>query len=266
MEQYGLEAYTEIDYCTTKKSEEFTIDYLDVGFVLLCLAILSATFWATIYDFYIKPGKEEQKYLRGVPRDLSDMVLAFSFPRNWASLINIGGRKANPQNTLADDFAFFESIRIIVMVFNSIVHIWSTLCSLPSANPSLFEKYAYEVIFRIMSGATFTNQIFLTFAGFLLTRSAVRDLSKGKVFTFGDLYDDLKKRYWRLTPLYAFAIFMEATVVRHTYDGAFWQNYWMEDYGNCRQNWWTNLLYVHNLVDPRYQCILPSKCMLLPFN
>lgn len=262
LQRYGLEAYTEIDYCSTNDTEP--VDWLDVLALVVVGVIIAWTLVGTAYDLSVKPEEECPEYFQKDPAGASKLLLAFSVPRNYTSLVtvtkrSVGHLQSSDDERLTNDFAFFEGIRILTMIVNIHVHLWATMASLPSANGDAFERESYEFGFKFSCGATFTNQIYLFFGGFLLTRSAVRDIKKGRKFTFSDLYDDLKKRYWRLTPLYAFMILMEATWIRHMYSGPMWQNYWMEDHGNCRQNWWLNLLYLHNVIDPKYQCILPSK-------
>lgn len=60
----------------------------------------------------------------------------------------------------------------------------------------------------------------------------------------------LSYSFFRLTPCYAILIGISATLVTYTGNGPQW---WLggidvgEEY--CKKNWWTNLLYINNLVN-----------------
>ena len=54
----------------------------------------------------------------------------------------------------------------------------------------------------------------------------------------------------RLTPTYAFILAIMSSVIVYCGDGPYWDNVrTMSD--KCRANWWTNMLYINNLV--RYE-------------
>lgn len=55
--------------------------------------------------------------------------------------------------------------------------------------------------------------------------------------------------FYRLTPSYAFVIFFQATMLYHTGTGALWEPIVGQERKDCRQNWWTGILYISNLVN-----------------
>ena len=59
----------------------------------------------------------------------------------------------------------------------------------------------------------------------------------------------------RLTPVYAILIFNFTSLVVYFGDGPLWAytDPTNTSYNACKDNWWTNLLYVNNLVHPSHQ-------------
>lgn len=194
----------------------------------------------------------------------SRVLLSFSIPRNWNQLINQPETNNNRPNI--EDFTYFESIKIIVMIGNTVVHIFSVLSMIPSLNHDVLETNSQSFIHKIFSGATFTNQIYLGIAGFLLTLAPAKQIKQGKVLTSADFWDALQKRYLRLTPLHAFAILLEATWISKMYNGPIWQQLAGQERASCRANWWSNLLYINNFIGADEPCILPSKYYVVSLN
>ncbi len=59
----------------------------------------------------------------------------------------------------------------------------------------------------------------------------------------------LRAYVFRLTPVYAVIIFSTVALTKYVTLGP----YWTDDVGQtvvCHKNWWTNLLYINNLVHP----------------
>lgn len=58
--------------------------------------------------------------------------------------------------------------------------------------------------------------------------------------------------FFRLTPVYAFVIFYYATLFYHIGSGPLWNLIIQPEVEDCRDNWWTNLLYVNNYVNAKH--------------
>ncbi|XP_063699368.1 nose resistant to fluoxetine protein 6-like [Culicoides brevitarsis] len=258
LNEYGLESWSEIEFCNTNESESFSIDLLDFFALVVVLSLIALTLIGSLYDAQLRDeGGKNPEHYRKFPINSNRTLLAFSVVRNWNQLVN-HPEPVNNNRPPADDFTYFESIKIIVMLGNTVVHIFSILSMLPSMNHDVLETNSQNFIHKIFSGATFTNQIYLAIAGFLLTLGPAKQIKQGKVLTTSDFWDALKKRYLRLTPLHAFAILMEATWVSKAYNGPIWAQLAGQERASCRANWWTNLLYINNFVGAGEPCILPT--------
>ncbi|KAJ8938256.1 hypothetical protein NQ318_001789 [Aromia moschata] len=62
-------------------------------------------------------------------------------------------------------------------------------------------------------------------------------------------------RYIRLTPTVAVMIAFESTWLVHMGKGPQWEDFVVREYKNCRQSWWTNLLYINNYVYKKEMCL-----------
>lgn len=93
--------------------------------------------------------------------------------------------------------------------------------------------------------ATFSVDTFFLMSGMLATYNILKVLEKTK----GKLNVPMfyLHRYLRLTPTYAILIGIAATLITYAGNGPYW--YFVKAGEElCRKNWWTNILYVNNLV------------------
>ncbi|XP_019636641.1 PREDICTED: nose resistant to fluoxetine protein 6-like [Branchiostoma belcheri] len=88
---------------------------------------------------------------------------------------------------------------------------------------------------------------------YLLLRQIGKNREKGKSVPYGMLYFH---RYWRLTPTYMFVMMLYVWVLPYMFSGPFWPPAPLDP--NCGDNWWTNILYINNLVNDDRQCMIWS--------
>lgn len=69
------------------------------------------------------------------------------------------------------------------------------------------------------------------------------------------------RRYLRLTPLLGLTMACYLVLMPTLAQGPYWPD-WIDhpDYAACKDSWWTNLLYVNNLVNP-HRDVMPMGCM-----
>lgn len=60
-------------------------------------------------------------------------------------------------------------------------------------------------------------------------------------------FDNIKIYLLRLTPMYMIILMIYTCLTTYIGDGPMWPKQ-IESAENCRESWWTNLLYVNNLV------------------
>ncbi|XP_053379879.1 O-acyltransferase like protein-like isoform X2 [Mercenaria mercenaria] len=101
----------------------------------------------------------------------------------------------------------------------------------------------------------FAVDTFFVLSAFLLTWLQLKETSKKKKkCTVSDGVMYYFHRFWRLTPIYMLVIMSFACFYRYLGSGPFWPStIWAAEH--CKTVWWTNLLYVNNLVENHAQCM-----------
>ncbi|XP_078614290.1 nose resistant to fluoxetine protein 6-like [Branchiostoma floridae x Branchiostoma japonicum] len=123
-------------------------------------------------------------------------------------------------------------------------------------NWTQFEKDVETFTIQAINNASLCVDSFFFLSGLLMSYLLIKQLDKskekGKSVSYGMLYFH---RYWRLTPTYMFVMMLWMWVLPYLFSGPFVPQapYGLDD--NCRDNWWTNLLYVNNVVNPDRMCM-----------
>lgn len=90
-------------------------------------------------------------------------------------------------------------------------------------------------------------QIYFLLSGIVLALPFLERMAKHK-FNFKIFILATIGRYIRLTPAYAIVILVNATFVYRLSSGPYWEQLVGSERQRCRENWWTNVLYINNQV------------------
>ena len=114
---------------------------------------------------------------------------------------------------------------------------------------------------------------FFLISGLLMAYTTINKLRKGRQSLGGavgktGLFTML--RFFRLVPLYGVVLMFYATILPHMGSGPIWYKM-IEETGRCRQNWWTNLLFINNFHPTAFHdtCtddLLPTSVLFLGFR
>ncbi|XP_064616908.1 nose resistant to fluoxetine protein 6-like [Liolophura sinensis] len=116
--------------------------------------------------------------------------------------------------------------------------------------------YSFELIGRFtaqpIANGTYSVDSFFLLSGLLVTYLTMREMAKreGKLNWF--LY--YFHRYWRLTPPLMLIMWVYVPLFKYLGSGPFWPRDGTE-INYCQSTWWTNMLYVNNLVNAEQQCM-----------
>ncbi|KAK7482994.1 hypothetical protein BaRGS_00025771, partial [Batillaria attramentaria] len=114
----------------------------------------------------------------------------------------------------------------------------------------------YKVFDRWTMGAilsgTLSVDTFFLLSGCLTAYLFLRQTKKAGGVTCFNMIMYYVHRFWRLTPLYMFAIAVYVGVTPYLGSGPF--QFPIRDRSNCRHYWWQNLLYVNNVLDLENMC------------
>ncbi|XP_076231367.1 O-acyltransferase like protein [Calliopsis andreniformis] len=226
--------------CHTAETNQLVFDLTDWIYISI-LAIFAAIIIAsTSYDI-AKRGPP------GTPKHRKHTLLtSFSVYTNGRNLL----RTKRP----LDSIKCLDGLRYISMCW--IIYGHTYYCEVVGVKmnlseiPRMHENWANLLVLN----ANIVTDTFFLLSGILLAYTTLiknKNDSKGRFDVIG-LY---LHRYVRLTPAYAMMIGFYATLFYKVGSGPRW-NVWVgENRDYCRENWWTNLLYVNNYVN------LPRICL-----
>ncbi|XP_015186720.1 PREDICTED: nose resistant to fluoxetine protein 6 isoform X3 [Polistes dominula] len=121
------------------------------------------------------------------------------------------------------------------------------------ATASMHENWSKMLV---LNGNMVTDTFFLL-SGVLLAYTEVIKKEKSTEWKF-DVVGLYLHRYARLTPAYAMMIGFYATIYYKFGSGPHWDTWVGSNQNYCRDNWWTNLLYVNNYVNVADMCMSQS--------
>uniref|UniRef100_A0A182KES6 Acyltransferase 3 domain-containing protein n=1 Tax=Anopheles christyi TaxID=43041 RepID=A0A182KES6_9DIPT len=170
---------------------------------------------------------------------------SFSFPRNLSKLID---RETKPGMNLRH----LDGIRALTMMIILLTHSSIPLIRMPLKNVNELEAQFDQPWFPIaMAGNTYTVQIFFVIGGLLLAVNILEQTKNCKSVGLAYFLDRVKLRLIRILPLYAFVILFHASWYPRLQDGPIGDRF----HDHCTTNWWTNLLFLNNYINPSEPCI-----------
>ncbi|XP_070565044.1 nose resistant to fluoxetine protein 6-like isoform X2 [Ptychodera flava] len=169
------------------------------------------------------------------PGILGQCVLAFSVLEN--------GRKILDTRHTAGTLAAIHGIRVLSMWWVILGHSYTSFFGIAD-NVLIMQDVMDRFTFQAILNATFSVDTFFFLSGLLVTYLTLRELTEGRKVNWIMFY---VHRFWRLTPMYMFVIFFTTYLQPYLGNGPYKE---MIDslQEPCHKYWWTNLLYINNLV------------------
>ena len=171
-------------------------------------------------------------------------LLAFSL---YESVPKILATKKQPPAAIT----CLHGIRVISVFWVIMGHtnLWGYFVT--SNQISFLKNIVSRVSFRVVTSTEFAVDSFFLLSGLLVTYLTLRQMrrQRGK-FKFPAI-PYYVHRILRITPVYAFVLFSFWLLTVHFADGPLWQQTigpGSNFYQSCERYWWTNLLYINNIV------------------
>lgn len=98
----------------------------------------------------------------------------------------------------------------------------------------------------------------MVIGGFLTAFLFLMRMEKEKSSSFTLFLRGVVGRYARLAPLLALTILVHATWLYRLGDGPFWDKVNFSERQFCRENWWTNLIFLDNYINVEEKCLIHS--------
>ncbi|XP_078686671.1 nose resistant to fluoxetine protein 6-like [Branchiostoma floridae x Branchiostoma belcheri] len=259
------------------------IQNVTIAAICICSVLFLLLTMGTIYDVNIhqprlmavrrKKKKEEQEPDVSVTLPDERTPLVNKLPREETSAAEQGmtGRillcfsvytnigKLLSTKQAPGSITCLHGIRFISMTWVILGHTYAFVISLNQQLDNVVQ--AVETVqtftFQAIMNALVSVDSFFFLSGLLMTYLLLRQIGKnrekGKSVPYGMLYFH---RYWRLTPTYMFVMMLYVWVLPYMFSGPFWPPAPLDP--NCGDNWWTNILYINNLVNDDRQCMIWS--------
>uniref|UniRef100_A0A915HPD2 Acyltransferase 3 domain-containing protein n=1 Tax=Romanomermis culicivorax TaxID=13658 RepID=A0A915HPD2_ROMCU len=201
---------------------------------------------------------------------LIEILLAFSIYKNTKKIFDV-----SPDST-KDHVKCIHGIRALSIIWVIFAHSYSS--------GTLFVDNAFDILAipnnilnQLMLNATLAVDAFFFMSGTLLAYLQLRRMkcNDGKhAYNWKKWSQLLAHRYFRsvvflcafcafaplisrLTPVYAFVLFVQIFLIRYSTDGPLWNPGGFEP-KLCRTGWWTNLAYINNLISLDRSCMVWS--------
>ncbi|XP_069118732.1 O-acyltransferase like protein-like [Argopecten irradians] len=127
------------------------------------------------------------------------------------------------------------------------------------ANPETFANTRHRFIFQGVIGSNFAVDTFFVMSGMLLTYTQMKYLAKMRTKLNGRnlcqyIFLYFFRRLFRLTPVYVMTLLINYALLPKISSGPIEPGVY-ETNEFCDKYWWTNLLYVNNIVKPIESCM-----------
>ncbi|KFB44409.1 AGAP005145-PA-like protein [Anopheles sinensis] len=256
-EEYGLKAQTVIEYCDSNTTS-YPIDWLEITFIVVLLAIAAIVTASSWYDFRCKTSHGLEHYMHDLPSSRQMFLVSFSIIRNWYRI------KCRGDDQLSHDLRYIHTIRMIVFFGVALGH---TLFYAQPRTALTIEKRFYDLPTMVLINGFQIVTTFFSISALLLVLFFMQKVEQTKKQVgVLEIFIISAARYVRLTPVYAFVMLFEATWVIRLGDGPLWQKGFESGRTYCRENWWANMLYINNYYKVDQPCMLHTWYLAADFH
>ncbi|KAL4219668.1 hypothetical protein ACF0H5_022240 [Mactra antiquata] len=188
----------------------------------------------------------ENKPNNYTPGMLGKILLSFSVITNASKLLNTN----QPSSTLTN----INGVRFISMTWVILGHTY--VFSLRNGDNTVeFLGHMYKRFsFQAIENETVAVDTFFVLSGLLVAYLSLREMKKRGGPTKFNWLMFYFHRFWRLTPPYMLLLMLYVPTFKYWGDGPVWPQKGIE-VDECKDSWWTNLLYVNNLVRTDKMCM-----------
>jgi hypothetical protein len=261
--KYELQAYTFVVYCdsTNKGFIENGKDYYEQLFSTLTYFIATLIVLSTIYDYYTNKLKTRTHYEQ-LPRSFKDQVLtSFSLPRNFIKLTS-----NTIENTEADSLRFVNGMKVLLVLAVIVGHTFLLTVVLPIENSEYFEDLHFKSSSKIILNGHIVVQFYFFVSAFLFALKFMEIQQQIKTVAYSFIFKGIFLRYLRLVPAYGYVILFNTSKLLYIQTGPYWRFIAESERSLCRENWWTNLLFVNNYVNITNPCVQQAWYLAAEFH
>ncbi|KAK7497004.1 hypothetical protein BaRGS_00011740 [Batillaria attramentaria] len=174
------------------------------------------------------------------PGTVAKLLISFSLYTNGSKLLST----YQPPGSLT----CVHGIRFLSMTWVVLGHTFGAVNGFAD-NSGPYQKKVYDDFsFGMVANATLSVDTFFLLSGLLVAYLSLKEMNKNKGHLNWPMF--YFHRFWRLTPVYMMIIYFNTALTPYLATGP---NAPDEDQKAamrkpCEENWWTNMLYINNLV------------------
>ncbi|XP_066586140.1 O-acyltransferase like protein-like [Prorops nasuta] len=230
--------------CRTLESDKAILDTYDWIYISLLVIIAIAIVISTIYDLLLQrwAALAGPEYQHGV-------MIAFSLYSN--------GKNIFRTDRLSDSIGCLDGLRFLSICWIIYGHTCYNEAMDAKIDLERVPQMHHNWINMLALNGNIATDTFFLLSGILLAYTSYikwhRNTSRG--FDVIGLY---VHRYMRVTPAYAMMIGLYATLFYKFGSGPHWNTWVGVNRDFCKENWWTNLLYINNYVNTPKMCMSQS--------
>ncbi|XP_048237969.1 O-acyltransferase like protein-like [Haliotis rufescens] len=173
------------------------------------------------------------------------VLLCFSAVSNGEKILSV---KRSPASITC-----LHGIRVLSIGWVILGHTYLYFIMSNAENPKAAMKLMQGFSFQIMINATLSVDSFFVLSGLLVTYLFLKETEKAGGLKVKHMILYYVHRFWRLTPTYAYLMFIYTFLLTYLADGPTWAGPY--DKKNCEDYCWTSLVYINNVYKPDKQCM-----------
>ncbi|XP_026815122.1 nose resistant to fluoxetine protein 6-like [Rhopalosiphum maidis] len=215
-------------------------------FLLIFLICCGTTFYHFIRILNCTNSKETSE-------GLNSFCKIFSFIESIKALL-----KYDKDNELNVIYGF----KVLTMLAVLLGHRLFYLLGNPMSNPKLVESIYLSGPNIILTSTNLVDPFFFM-SGVLMQLTCYKSYQKVKSGSIlKKITSPIIHRVSKMLPAYCAMMAITAHIVPHLGDGPLWPQKTWNEAEICKNYWWTNLLFISNLVDIKYECLIVSWYVL----
>ncbi|XP_072934077.1 O-acyltransferase like protein-like [Epargyreus clarus] len=242
MSTYNLSARLyQLDYCVRGPDDQAApLNTNERAFAALVAVLLALTAISTTLDLTLSDHAKKG----------ARWALSWSLRQSWRALV------APPATSTTADLTIFDGLRVFCMMCVIIEHVcWlGTLSYIADTRSYEQTRLAGDAI--LMTNSTLVVQIFFLMASFLLANKLLLD--KQHLPPVQTFFKTMLNRVIRISPSYYFVVWFAGTWWERLGAGPQWVPLVRAEAAVCRRKWWTQLLYLNNLVQADEKCLIQT--------
>ncbi|XP_050428678.1 nose resistant to fluoxetine protein 6-like [Adelges cooleyi] len=229
--------------CTTSKD---TYPYTS-GYYITCAAIAILLFVCCVATFYHFAILLKTQSSKATNVDDYRMYETFSIIKNAKDLL-----KYDLNNELNIIYGFKVGVMVSVLFGHRLMYFIAT----PLSYPEPFERIYVDGPSILLTSMNLVDPFFYMtgFVTYILLKSTFQKPGSWWL----KLTTTLAYRFARLVPSYGLVMAFTAHVLPHLGNGPLWPLKTWQEAENCQKYWWTNLVFINNYIDAKYQCLIIS--------